>query len=220
MEVINKIGNNNHVLNAINNKFNLSIDNYKSNDEEELLKILNNWKQVLSDINFKEYIDEITKISDKAKISEKIVKGVVNMIYGNYYDIKKAEMNDDLKGVDIWMIDKKTGIKKIMQVKNIPGSLNFVKDNIYINNTLIDLHDYIKTYKNPPPYDYLGFYSEKDKQVCIINGTVIYAVDVDKSQRAIHIKITKWGMEHYKNVVKIIDVPAKFLPPDYSKIFV
>jgi hypothetical protein len=222
IEIINKLGNNHHVMDIINKKFNFNITDYKYDDETGLLKILNNWKQILGDFNFIEYLGIVSHLSEKAKISEKIVKGVVNMLYGKYYEIKKAELADDLRGVDIWLIGKKTGVRKSMQVKNIPGSLNIVNDNIYINNTRIDLHDYVKSFKTPPPYDYLGFYSERDKQVCIINSSVIYAIEVDTTQKAIHIKITKWGMEpdHYSSVVKIIDVPAKFLPKDYSKIFV
>ena len=141
------------------------------------------------------------------------------MLYGSFNIIKKAELSDDLVGVDIWMINKKTGIKKSIQVKNIPSSINISGKNIFINNTRIDLHDYNKSLDKFLPFDYLGFYSEKDQKVCMINSTVIDFIDVNRKDRYIKLKISDWGIERFPKVIKFLDVPKRFLPKDTSKIF-
>jgi len=219
IEILNKIGNNNRVLDLINEKFNFDYTNHSFNDEDKLKGFINNWKNVLSDNNLRDYISIIHLLSEKAKVSEKIVKGVINMLYGSFNIIKKAELSDDLVGVDIWMINKKTGIKKSIQVKNIPSSINISGKNIFINNTRIDLHDYNKSLDKFLPFDYLGFYSEKDQKVCMINSTVIDFIDVNRKDRYIKLKISDWGIERFPKVIKFLDVPKRFLPKDTSKIF-
>jgi hypothetical protein len=124
--------------------------------------------------------------------------------------------------MDLWKINKKTGVRQSIQVKNITGNVRFTMKNdlIYIDNTNIDLHDY-KCWEGRLPYDYIAFYLEKDKQICIIKSTAIFAIDRNLEKRSIRIKIKDWAMkpEFHNFVVRIVDVPKKFIGKDVSHIF-
>ena len=218
VEIIGKIPNNNGVLKIINQKFNFGFPSYNYDNVTDLKKMIVTIDDVLSDKNLEEYIKSVKEVSDKAKISEKIVKGVVAMLYGRYYDILKAESSEDKKGVDVWMINKENGVRQSIQVKNITGNVSFdIKgDFIYINNSLLDLHNY-SSWVEDLPYDHLGFYLENDKKVCIIKAWSIYKIEVQG--RTIRIQLKKGAMDN-KYDFKMIDIPAKLLPKDYSKIFI
>ena len=219
VEIIGKIPNNNGVLKIINKKFGFGFPDYQYDNVTNLKKMIVDIDNVLSDKNLEEYIKCVKEVSDKAKISEKVVKGVAGMLYGRYYDILKAESSEDKKGVDVWMINKDTGVRQSIQVKNITGNVTFdAKDDvIYINNTLLDLHDYSSWYDDSLPYDYLGFYLEYEKKVCIIKGWAIYKIEV--KGRTIRIQLKRGAMENRYDF-KMIDIPPKLLPKDYSKIFI
>jgi hypothetical protein len=219
IEIINKIPNNNHILRMINDKFNLNYPSYKYNNLNDLAFFVHNYDKILSDINLEEYIKEADFLTKKSKISEKIVKGVIVMLYGNYFNIEKAKTSDDLKGVDIWMTNKENGVKQSIQVKNVSGNINFkiVGDTIYIGNTALDLHEYKSWEKIKLPYDYLGFYIERTKQVCIIKSDAIFVID-KPAPREIKIKLKDIAFK-YKSFFKVVDVPKRLLPKDYSKIF-
>ena len=218
VEIIGKIPNNNGVLKIINQKFGFDFPDYQYDNVTDLKKMIVNIDDVLSDKNLEEYIKSVKEVSDKAKISEKVVKGVVAMLYGRYYEILKAESSEDKKGVDVWMINKKTGVRQSIQVKNITGNVTFdVKgDYIYINNTLLDLHDYNSWNKDSLPYDNLGFYLEYEKKVCIIKSWSIFKIE--KEGKTIRIQLKRGSVDN-KYDFKMIDIPAKLLPKDYSKIF-
>jgi hypothetical protein len=224
IEIINKIPNNKIVMSLINKKFNFGFpNNYNFDDLQELKKLISKIGEVLSDKNLEEYIASVSMVSEKAKISEKVVKGVIAMIYGRYYDITKAELSDDLGGVDIWMINKETGGKQSIQVKNITGNVTFkiVDDKIYINNSKLDLHKFSTSDERKLPYDYLGFYLEYQKQVCIVKANAIFTID-NPTENTIIIKLKNWAMEEkfYKFALKLVDIPPKLLPKDFSKIFI
>ncbi len=219
VEIIGKIPNNNGVLKIINQKFNFGFPNYEYDNVTDLKKMIVSIDEVLSDKNLEEYIKSVKEVSEKAKISEKVVKGVVAMLYGRYYDILKAESSEDKRGVDVWMINKENGVRQSIQVKNITGNVTFeVKgDFIYINNSLLDLHNYSAWFDDSLPYDYLGFYLEYEKKVCIIKAWSIYKIE--KEGKAIRIQLKRGTMDN-KYDFKMIDIPAKLLPKDYSKIFI
>lgn len=221
-EIINKIPNNNHVLNMVNEIFKFNYPSYDYDNLQDLKKLIFANEEVLSDRNLTEYIDLVYEVSKKASKSEKIVKGVINMLYSRYFEITYAKLSEDLKGMDLWKINKKTGVRQSIQVKNITGNVKFnIKDDtIYVDNTSLDLHPY-ECWKGKLPYDYLVFYLEKDAKICIIKSTAIYAIDVYKKDRTIKIKLKNWAMkpEFHKFVFKLIDVPKKFIGKDVSKIF-
>jgi hypothetical protein len=218
-EIIRKIPNNKIVLNTINTKFGLNIPNYEYDKEEVLQNFIDNIGDILSDENLKEYINIVSGVTEKSKESEKVVKGVIAMIYGKWYDILKAEESEDLDGVDVWMINKESGSRQSIQVKNITGNvtLKVQGDYIYINNSSLDLKDYNAWNKDELHYDYLGFYLENDKKVCLIKAWCIYRIEDDG--RTIRIKL-KNGTTDNKYDFKMIDIPPKLLPKDYSKIFI
>lgn len=223
-EIINKIPNNRSVMTLINNKFNFGFPiDYNFNDLQELKKFIARIGEVLSDKNLVEYIAIVSIVSEKAKVSEKVVKGVIAMIYGRYYDIMKAELSDDLGGVDVWMINKDTGVRQSIQVKNITGNVSFdiVDDKIYINNTNLDLHEFATWDEKKLPYDYLGFYLERQKKVCIVKSNAIFTID-KPTERSIVIKLKNWAMEEKFNrfALRLVDIPHKLLPKDFSKIFI
>lgn len=217
IEVINKIPNNRHVLDMVNSKFNLDYSSYSYDNLQGLKKLVDNYQVVLSDQNLIEYLKEVKTVSDSAKQSERIVKSVINMMYGRFFNIESPDVSEDLKGVDLWMIEKETGDKKAIQIKNVTTNFNLLGYVIYIDNTGIDLHEYNPFNGDVLPYDYLAFYLPKKQQVCIIKSTAILAID-RPSARQIKIKLKRWAFE-YKSTFRMIDVPKKFLPPDYSKIF-
>ena len=222
IEIIGKIPNNNGVFNFINKKFNFGFPDYEYDNVTELKKLILNIDEVLSDKNLEEYIKSVKVVSDKAKVSEKIVKGVIAMMYGRYYDILHAKTSDDKKGVDVWMINKDTGVKQAIQVKNITGNVTFnvVDDKIYINNTNLDLHEFATWDKTKLPFDYLGFYLEYEKKVCIIKSNAIFTIEKPQ-KRNILIKLKNWALEpRFSNVFKMVNIPPKLLPKDYSKIFI
>jgi hypothetical protein len=225
-EIINKIPNNNTIFNAINKKFNLNYTNYKYNNWEDLQKFINNCDEILNDTDLEKYIQTAEKLSAGAEISEKIVKAVLNMLFSSYYEIISAEMSEDLKGIDIWRVSKKDGKKEIIQVKNIPGKLTMLNSGstIFINNTNIDLHNYVKTQNSKLPYDFLGFYSEQEQTICLIRCNAIYSID--KKEKYIKIQLSNWAFKKYlegdlmyKNILKIINVPKKFLPKNTKDVF-
>ena len=223
IEIINKIPNNNHVLNMINKNFKLNYPNYSYDNLQDLKKFISNSEKILNDDNLKAYIDIVYEVSKAALKSERIVKGVVTMLFGEHSEIMYAKSDDDKSGVDLWKIDKKTGIRQSIQVKNITGNVKFeiVGDTINIDNTAIDLHDY-NSFSDPHlPYDYIVFYLEKDKKVCVIKSTVINKIIKNSNKRTIKITLSKWAMkeENYNKVVKLINVPQKFLGKDISQIF-
>jgi hypothetical protein len=226
IEILNKIPNNQKVMRYIIEKFNLGFPlDYKYADKIELKKLIAKHDEIFNDANLLEYIKIVNNVSDAAKKSEKIVKGVINMIYGKWYDILPATLSEDLKGVDIWKINKETGIKESIQIKNIPGTITMTNNGsvIFINNTLIDLHTYKKTKTSLPlPYDILGFYSAKDQKICLINCNAIFTITSNTEKKFIRIQIDSWAMEEkwYKNMVKFRDIHKKFIGKDFSKIFV
>jgi len=224
IEIINKIPNNRGVMSLINTKFNFGFPiNYNFSNLQELKKLIAKIGEVLSDRNLEEYISVVSVVSEKAKVSEKIVKGVIAMIYGRYYDIMKAELSDDLGGVDVWMINKETGVRQSIQIKNITGNVTFeiVDDKIYINNTNLDLHEFATWDEKKLPYDYLGFYLEYQKKVCIVKANAIFTID-KPTERSIVIKLKNWAMEEKFNrfALRLVDIPPKLLPKDFSKIFI
>ena len=222
-EIINKIPNNHKVMKLMSDKFNLDFPiDYNFSDLNQLAKLVNNYKEIFSDENLVEYIrkvEGVTKISD---VAEKIVKGMLIHLYGRKFEIIKAGESDDLKDIDFWKIDKGTGDRQALQVKNISGNVQFSLegDTIYIRNTDLDLHTYI-TNKDTLNYDYLVFYLEKDKKVCIIKATAIFSIFTFLKTRTIRIKLKKWAIdpEWRDKVIRFVDIPAKFLPKDYDKIF-
>jgi hypothetical protein len=239
LEIINKIPNNIHVLNMVNEIFKFDYPKYDYDNLTNLKKLIFANEEVLSDRNLTEYIDMVFEASEKASKSEKIVKGVINMLYSKYFEVTYAKLAEDLKGMDLWKINKSTGVRQSIQVKNITGGVRFrvSDDNIFINNTSLDLHDY-KCWKDKLPYDYIVFYIERDAKICIIKSTAIFAIDIFdnnkkdierqkaektkiRSDRTIKIKLKNWAMdpEFNKYVFKLIDVPKKFIGKDVSKIF-
>jgi hypothetical protein len=225
IEILNKIPNNQKVMKHIIDKFNLGYPlDYKYADKIELKKIIAKHDEIFNDENLLEYIKIVKNVSDAAKKSEKVVKGVVNMLFGKWYEVLSAELSEDLKGVDIWRINKETGRKESIQVKNIPGTISMTNEGsvIFINNTLIDLHTYKKTKTSQLPYDFLGFYSAQDQKICLINCNAIFTIMSNKEKRFIRIQIDSWAMteQWYKSMVKFIDIPKKFIGKDFSKIFV
>lgn len=221
-EIINKIPNNNHVFNMINENFNFNYPNYEYDNLQDLKKLIYANEEVLSDRNLTEYIDIVYEASKKASKSERIVRGVISMLYSKYFEITYAKLAEDKKGMDLWKINKKTGVRQSLQVKDITENVRFnVKgDTIFIDNTSLDLHPY-KCWKETLPYDYLVFYLEKEEKICIIKSTAIFAIDVYKKDRTIKIKLKNWAMtpEFYNYIFKMIDVPKKFIGKDVSKIF-
>jgi hypothetical protein len=222
IEIINKIPNNNHVLNMINGIFKFGYPNYSYDNLVDLKKLILNWEQVFSDRNLLEYISMIYELSTSASKSEKIVKGVLTMLYSKYYELTYAKLEEDLKGMDLWRISKKTGERDSIQVKNIKGKVKFSikEDIIWINNTSLDLHDF-QCWKSKLPYDYLVFYLEEEKKICVIKGSAIFSIDRNTEKKFIKIKLKNWAMteQFHNKVVKLIDVPKKFIGKDVSQIF-
>jgi hypothetical protein len=223
VEIINKIPNNNSVLAMINHNFGLGYPNYSYDNLQDLKKLIFQQEAILSDRNLIEYIDMIYENSKAASKIEKIVKGVINMLYSKYYEVTYAKLSEDLKGMDLWKISKKTGVRQSLQVKNITGNVKFVvkDDMIYINNTNLDLHKY-ESWKDPRlAYDYLIFYLEKDKKICVLNAKAILKIDKIVEKRTISIKLKNWAMEPdvNKNILRFVEVPQKFIGQDVSQIF-
>lgn len=222
VEIINKIPNNRHVFSMINENFKLDYPNYNYDNLQDLKKFIYQWEEILNDKYLVEYIEMVRQVSMKASMSEKIVKGVLTMLYSKFAEIVYAKIAEDLKGMDLWKIDKKTGSRQSIQVKNITGNVRFniKEDIIYIDGTDLDLHNYY--YKTDKlPYDYLCFYLEKDKKICIIKSTAIFSIKKITEKKTIIIKLRSWAMEPdwNKRVFKLVDVPKKFIGKDVSNIF-
>jgi len=222
IEIINKIPNNNNILRLINKLFGFGYPKYDYDNLQDLKKLIFKWEEVLSDRNLLEYISVIFEASKSAGKSEKIVKGVLTMLYSKYYEVTYAKLSEDLKGMDLWKINKETGERQSIQVKNIRGNVkfNFKDDVIYINNTGIDLHNY-QCWTDKLPYDYVAFYLESEQKIIIIKSTAIFSIDRNEEKRFIKIKLKNWAMkpDFYSKVIKSVDVPKKFTGQDVSQIF-
>lgn len=223
IEIIDKIPNNLIVMKTINSKYNLGFPiNNNFDDLKELKKLILLSSEIFSDENLVEFIRIVSNVSKTSKKSEKVIKGVVNMLFGKFYQITTPTEYEDKMGVDLWMINKETGERKGVQVKDIPdsASFNIIDDTtILINNTSLDLKPYRKK-KNPElKYDYLVFFIESEKKACFIKSTAIFMIS--KYDKNIRIKLEDWSKDpkFHNHVFKMIDIPEKFLPKDVSKIF-
>jgi hypothetical protein len=220
IEILTKFGNNNKVRNIINNKFKTKFTSHDFDDLQELKKLIHNHAQIFSDSNFELYVNTIKSVSNASKKGEKIVKGLLNVLYGRTYDIRPANRYEDIRGVDIVKKNKKTGVEQSVQVKNINGNVTFniIEDKIHISNTDLDINNYIST-KSKLPYDYVAFYLEKDKQVCILKSSAIFYIH--KEGKNIVIKLHDWVLDSkfYSEILKVVDIPPKLLEKDNSKIF-
>jgi len=217
LEIINKIPNNNTILGKINRKFNLGINKYWDNDLTKLKAFINLNEKILNDNDLVEYIKISEKLTKEAKLSEKIAKGVLVMLFGRYYNISKPSVVEDLGGVDIWMVNKETRDKYSVQVKNISSYVKFgmYGDTISIEKSKLDLYNYNSNNRNQKlKYDYLAFYLKDAKRFCIIKST---AIDRIRNGNRIDIEL-KDGASKDKNLVKIVNIPKRLLPKDYSKI--
>lgn len=221
-EIINKIPNNNVVMGTINKKFNFNYPKHNYDNLQDLKKLIEKNAEVLSDANLKEYIDIVSDLSSKAERSERIVKGMLNMLFGKYYEITHADLSDDLKGMDLWKINKDTGVRQSIQVKNITGNVTFKQKDkiIYINNTSLDLHNF-NSFRDKLPYEYLCFYLEYEKKMCIIKSTAIHAINIHG--KTIKITLKDWAVDpeskYSKYGIRYMDIPVKFLGKDVTKIF-
>jgi hypothetical protein len=222
IEIINKIPNNNHVFNMVNKNYKLGFTDYKYDNLQDLKKFILNWETILNDRNILEFISMIFESSKSASKSEKIVRGVLSMLYSKYYELTYAKLEDDLKGMDLWKINRSTGERNSIQVKNIRGKVKFTikGDTIYINNTSIDLHNY-ECWNSSLPYEYLVFYLEEEKKICVIKSSAIFAINKNSEKRSIVIKLKNWAMtdKFYSKVVKLLDVPKRFVGKDVGQIF-
>jgi len=228
IEILDKIPNNNIVREMINSNFKFNFKTYEDKDFTELSSLIDNIKLILDDRNLIEYIGIISEVTRNADKSEKIVKGMLNMLYGKYCEVIYADDLDDKRGTDIWKIDKLTGVRQSVQVKNITGKITFnIQDNvIYINNSALDLKPY-KVKDNKLHYDYLCFYLEYDKKICLIKSTAIKSIEKyeedknGKKIKTIRIELFDWCTNpKFRNYVfKLVDIPKKFLQKDVSKIF-
>jgi len=222
IEVINKIPNNNNILRLINKKFGLNYPKYDYADLTNLKKFIFQWEDILSDKNLIEYISSIFESSQSASKSEKIVKGVITMLYSKYFEVIYAKLSEDLRGMDLWKINKNTGARQSIQVKNITGqaNINIKGDEIYINHTGIDLHNY-ECWNGVLPYDYVAFYVESQQKIYILKASAIFSIFRNEEKRYIKIKLKNWAMEDrfYSKIFKEIEVPKKFIGKDVSKIF-
>jgi hypothetical protein len=222
-EIINKIPNNNTVLDAINANFGLNYPDYDYNNFEDLQKFIEKWEIILSDRYLLEYTTIIYEISKNAHKSEKIVKGVMTMLYSRYFEIVYAKLSEDLQGMDLWKIKKTNGARQSIQVKNITGgaNLNIKEDCIWINNSNLDLHNYECWVTKKLPYDYIAFYVQRLEKIYIIKSTAIYTIDKNKDKGYIKIKLKNWAMtdEFHSKIFKEINVPKRFIEKDVSKIF-
>jgi len=222
IEIINKIPNNKIVMKYINDKFGFGYPiDYAYSDLQDLKKLIYNYDKIFTDENIVTFIEKVSGVTKDSKKGEKIVKGTLNVLFGRYYTILDPTTRDDLKGVDLWMVDKKKGERRGVQVKNISNTANFNVDNniITIDNTSLDLHFYVKGRGPLLPYDYLVFFIDSEKKICVIKSTAI--ISIIKNDQNFKITLADWAMEEkFKNsVFKYIDIPKKLLPKDFSKVF-
>lgn len=222
-EIINKIPNNHKVMKYMVSKFDLDFPlDYNFSDLNKLAKLVNNYKEIFSDENLVVYINKVKGVTEKSDIAEKIVKGMLIHLYGKKFEIIKAAEADDLRDIDFWKIDKETRKKQSIQVKNISGNVSFSieNDTIYVRNTDLDLHTYVAN-KDTLNYDYLIFYLEKDKKLCIIKSTAIFSVTTYLKNRTIKIKLKNWvtDPEWFNKVIRVVDIAPKLLPKNTDQIF-
>jgi len=220
--IINKLPNNNIVMKLIVDKFDLDIPIRNSySDVKKLKKFIENYKEIFSDENLVYYISKVEGSSKRSKHSEKVVKGLLNLLYGKRNIVTNPTSNEDISGIDSWLLNKESGDRKPIQVKDISESSKLViEDNIVtINNSSIDLHNYRINHNAELPYDYLVFFIEKEKKACIIKSTAIFSIN--RYNKQIKIKINDWAMDSkFKDFVfRYVDIPKKLLPPDTSNIW-
>lgn len=223
IEIINKLPNNKIVMKHINDEFNLGYPiDYTYDNLQDLKKFINNYDKILSDNNLIKYIGLVSGVTKTSKKSEKIFRGILKMFFGKYYEVVEPNETEDMMGIDIWMINRDTGDRRGVQVKNIAPTSNFSVEEdetlIKIENTSLDIHPYRKG-RNDLPYDYLCLFIESTKKACLIKSTAI--ASIQKYYNNYRIRLYDWSKDpkfHFA-VFKYIDVPPKFLPKDTSKIF-
>lgn len=223
IEIINKLPNNKIVMKHIVDEFDLGYPiDYNYDNLQNLKKFILNYDKILSEDNLVKYIGIISGVTKTSKKSERVFRGILKMFFGRHYEVTEPNDAEDMMGIDIWMINRETGDRRGVQVKNVAPTSNFSVEEdetlVKIENTSLDIHTYRKG-RSDIPYDYLCLFIESTKKACLIKSTAI--MSIQKYGNNYRIKLYDWSKDpkfHFA-VFKYIDVPPKFLPKDVSKIF-
>lgn len=205
---LNQMGNNNAVLKFFNSKLNLGITNNKDSNIETLTKMDELKDKIFNEMNFREITTIVSELTKKATESEKNVFYFLKRIWGKFFIVKEPSDEEDIEGVDLWRVNRKTGDRDGIQVKNIGKNVevNVSGNTIAIKPSRIDLRDYYAYGEDSLKYDYLILYDRFREKMYLINGKAIFKIK--KYESMVLIILKDWDPKY--NALKIYDIPKKF----------
>jgi len=210
--ILNQLGTNRNTLKNLKEKFNLDITDNHDEDLERLSKLDKIKNKIFNDVNICDMLkigNKMTKIGDKAEIN---VAKLLEIKWGDVYEFNKDDDEGvDIGGVDLYMTNRNTKVRKTVQVKNIPIKMNISKyknknDNGYnfeIYDTGLDLGNYPGTKLK---YDYLILWNEQRKKMYFINSNSIAKIKTDDI-----VIISVSYNTNIKNPIITFDIPENFL---------
>jgi len=204
---LNQMGNNNAVLKYFKSKLGLNIKDNKDDNIDTLTKMDEMKDMLFNDMNFREITSIVSDLTKKATESETNVKFFLKRIWGKYYKINDPTDAEDIKGVDLWRLNIKTGDRDRLQVKNISESVsvNVSGETIAIKPSRIDLRDYYSG-TDTLKFDYLILYDKFREKLWVINGKAIFKIK--KYDSMVLIILKKWDPKY--NPMKEYDIPKRF----------
>lgn len=228
IEIINKFGRNRKILNHIKRDIlpEFSCTDYTCSDISNLNLFIDNYNKIFIEKNFLEFLKKVSKVTEESKKSESIAKNFLSNLFYKSSTLENADDVDDRKGIDLWKIDRETGRKESIQVKNIEGgktTLKIFNDNvIYINNSDIDLPIYDATQDSSLHFDYLALYVAYERKLYLIKSRAILKIEniINKETRSRSIKITigRFALDK-KYLFNVYDIGPKYTGKDTSRVF-
>jgi hypothetical protein len=206
--ILNQMGTNNIIMNFFNRQNNLNLKTTYDKDITILTKMDEKKNNIFTDMNFREVTSIIGKLTDNATNSEDSVRFFLKKVWAKYFKIEKPTDDEDIKGIDLWRINKSTGDRERLQVKNMSKitEVKIVDNMITITPSNIALNNYI-FYSDTLKYDYLILYNKFKEKVHIINGKAIS--EIKKNHTKIIIIMKEWDPKY--KAIREYDLPKKFL---------
>ena len=202
VKILDMIGNNKTVLGMYNRELGLGIRYNKDDNLKTLTNIDFRKNDIFTDDYFIRIFEIIGYLSSEAEKSEKAVKLFLEDLWKDF-DISSTDEKADKEGVDLWKINKKSGERVKIQVKNLSKYVTYQKKGyiIEINNTSLDIRNYSKGDKEK--YEYLIFYDKYNRYIHIIEMKTIKQIKTSTKLKNIKIHLNEFET-NYKLIDKYI----------------